>query len=451
MEIEKKKMEIPLSKEIQFILSRLQGEGQAYIVGGYLRDFLLGIEAKDCDFVTDLDYERVQELFQDYPILEIGKHFGILQVRIGEHSYEIAKMREDIGKPEQRREQEIAFTSFLEKDLERRDFTVNAFAYDGRVLYASKESWVDIQSKCLRFIRDPLQRMEEDPLRILRAFRFAATKGLEFDISASLLQQHRSLLEKISVERIREEWLAILCSKDLSSLKKMSHWGILSQIIPEWEASRGFDQKNSHHHLTVEEHSLRAVEASMPDKIVRLAVFFHDIAKPFCFSEDERGGHFYGHEAKSAEMAEKILRRMKFDEKTITRVKHLIQEHIYYRKEICEKYIKKLLLLFGEEDIYRFFQVIEADKIAHKPPYDFRTIDKMKCLLHDILSKEEPLRIEDLNISGFDLMKEFNRSGGKWVGELLDYLLEKVLEEPKRNEREELLSLSRNYVRERHC
>ena len=173
-------MEIKLNHNIEFILNLLKEEGQGYIVGGFVRDIFLGLNPKDCDFVTDIDYERLKEIFKKFKPKEMGKHFGIIQIKIDGIPYEIAKMREDIGIPLDRKIQKVEFTKNIYDDLKRRDFTINAIAYDGEKFYFGEKSKEDIENKVLRFVGDCTQRIKEDPLRILRYFRFLATKDLKY-------------------------------------------------------------------------------------------------------------------------------------------------------------------------------------------------------------------------------------------------------------------------------
>ena len=306
-----------LDRNIKLILDILQENGQGYIVGGYVRDVLLGLEPKDCDFVTDIEYEKLLNIFSEYSPKEIGKHFGIIQIIYNGKSYEIAKYRKDIGVPEDRKKQEVEFTNNIMEDLKRRDFTINAIAYDGKNFRYVEGAEEDLKNKTLRFVGDPIARIKEDPLRIMRFIRFLATKNLKSGFEIEKLKDYLYLLDKISMERIRDEFNKIILSKDIeNALSILEKSGVLEYIIPEWSATIGFDQKNSHHYLTVDEHIKKVVSLCDEDLELRIAALLHDIGKPQTFTLDSEGkGHFYNHEIESAKIAESILKRMKYSTK----------------------------------------------------------------------------------------------------------------------------------------
>ena len=337
-------MEIKLNHNIEFILNLLKEEGQGYIVGGFVRDIFLGLDPKDCDFVTDIEYERLKEIFKNFKPKEMGKHFGIIQIKIGGTPYEIAKMREDIGIPLDRKVQKVEFTKNIYDDLKRRDFTINAIAYDGEKFYFGEKSKEDIENKVLRFVGDCTQRIKEDPLRILRYFRFLATKDLKYFLETiDEIKKSKNLIQNLSAERIRDEFSKIITGKNAYKvLKLMSENKILEEIIPEWSKTIGFDQKNIHHIYTVDEHILKSLELTSRDLIIRLAVLFHDTGKPRCYTFGEDGqGHFYKHEKYSVEIAEKLMLNLKFSKIDTERVCKIIKYHSLYRQNIDEIFVKK--------------------------------------------------------------------------------------------------------------
>lgn len=437
-----------LDKNIKLILDILQKNGQGYIVGGFVRDTLLGIEPKDCDFVTDIEYDKLKEIFKEFSPIEIGKNFGIIQIKVDGITYEIAKMRQDKGIPENRKLQEIEFTKDIYEDLKRRDFTINAIAYDGKnFYYGDKNSQKDIEEQVLRFVGECKRRIEEDPLRILRYFRFLATKDLNYlDENFEEISNYRVGLKNLSSERIREEFNKIIMGKNgYEILKIMSTKKILETIIPEWKDTIGFNQRNIHHIYTVDNHILESIKGTDEDLIIRLALLFHDIGKPKCFSVSEDGqGHFYKHENISADMAKKIMKRLKYDNSTTERVENIIRYHIFYRVKKEDIFIKKMLNRLGEEDIYRYFKVLRADMKAHSQPYNLDKIERFEKITEEILSKRFPISIKDLKITGKDLI-ENGFEQGKIIGEILNYLLNKVLEYPEYNEQEKLLELAIEY------
>ena len=441
-------MEIKLNHNIEFILNLLKEEGQGYIVGGFVRDIFLGLNPKDCDFVTDIEYERLKEIFKNFKPKEMGKHFGIIQIKIGGTPYEIAKMREDIGIPLDRKVQKVEFTKNIYDDLKRRDFTINAIAYDGEKFYFGENSKEDIENKVLRFVGDCTQRIKEDPLRILRYFRFLATKDLKYFLETiDEIKKSKNLIQNLSAERIRDEFSKIITGKNAYKvLKLMSENKILEEIIPEWSKTIGFDQKNIHHIYTVDEHILKSLELTSRDLIIRLAVLFHDTGKPRCYTFGEDGqGHFYKHEKYSVEIAEKLMLNLKFSKIDTERVCKIIKYHSLYRQNIDEIFVKKMLNRFGEEDIYRYLEVVEADRRTHNNDVcNLEDLEQIKTILKKIQETKPPLSMKDLKISGKDLLK-VGVPKGKIIGEILDYLMEKVLEDENLNNYETLINLAINY------
>ena len=441
-------MEIKLNHNIEFILNLLKEEGQGYIVGGFVRDIFLGLNPKDCDFVTDIEYERLKEIFKKFKPKEMGKHFGIIQIKIGGIPYEIAKMREDIGIPLDRKVQKVEFTKNIYDDLKRRDFTINAIAYDGEKFYFGEKSKEDIENKILRFVGDCTQRIKEDPLRILRYFRFLATKDLKyFPETIDEIKKSKNLIQNLSAERIRDEFSKTITGKNAYKvLKLMSENKILEEIIPEWSKTIGFDQKNIHHIYTVDEHILKSLELTSRDLITRLAVLFHDIGKPRCYTFGEDGqGHFYKHEKYSVEIAEKLMLNLKFSKLDTERVCKIIRYHSLYRQNIDEIFVKKMLNRFGEEDLYRYLEVVEDDRRTHNNDIcNLEDLDQIKTILKKIQETKPPLSMKDLKISGKDLLK-VGVPKGKIIGEILDYLMEKVLEDENLNNYETLINLAINY------
>lgn len=438
---------INLFKDEKEILEILQKYGEGYIVGGYVRDSLLGIEPSDCDFVTNLDYSKLLEIFKDFSPKEIGKHFGIIQIIYNGKAYEIAKYRKDIGVPEDRKEQEIEFTNSIMKDLKRRDFTINAIAYDGKNFRYVEGAEEDLKNKTLRFVGDPIVRIKEDPLRIMRFIRFLATKNLESAFEIKKLKDYLYLLDKISMERIREEFNKIILSKDIeNALSILEKSGVLEYIIPEWRATIAFDQKNPHHYLTVDEHIKKVVSLCDEDLELRIAALLHDIGKPQTFTLDSEGkGHFYNHEIESAKIAERILKRMKYSTKVSDNIKNLVLYHLNTFKNSGRKYVKKLINEMGKDEVLKLFKMMEFDRIAHNPPHDFRSLNELKRLYNEIIEKEEAVSIKDLKISGKDII-ELGVSQGKEIGLVLKLIFERVLEDSSLNERKILIKLAKEII-----
>lgn len=436
---------IKLGENEKYILETIQKYGEGYIVGGYVRDSLLGLKPKDCDFVTNLSYEKLLEIFKEFHPKEIGKAFGIIQIKYKGTHYEIAKYRKDIGVPEDRREQEVEFTDNIMEDLKRRDFTINAVAFDGENYRYVEHAVEDIMNKNLRFVGEASERIKEDPLRVMRFIRFLVTKNLNNKNDIKQILPYIPLVKKLSMERMRDEFSKIITADDAhSAIELLEKTGILEYLIPEWTKTKKFNQRNPHHNLTLDEHIKKVVASIEGDIELRLAALLHDIGKPQTYTLKNGIGHFYGHEQESAVLAEKILLRMKYANKIVKNVTLLIANHLNNSKNSNKKYCKKLIEKIGYENMPKLFKLMEADRIAHKPPFDFTALDKLKIAYYEICNNNEPISIKDLVVNGNDMIA-LGITKGKYIGETLKYLLGKVLEDPANNDREILLNFAEQY------
>lgn len=436
---------IELGKNEKYILETIQKYGEGYIVGGYVRDSLLGLKPKDCDFVTNLSYEKLLEIFKEFHPKEIGKAFGIIQIKYKGTHYEIAKYRKDIGVPEDRREQEVEFTDNIMEDLKRRDFTINAVAFDGENYRYVEHAVEDIMNKNLRFVGESSERIKEDPLRVMRFIRFLVTKNLNNKNDIKQILPYIPLVKKLSMERMRDEFSKIITADDAhSAIELLEKTGILEYLIPEWTKTKKFNQRNPYHNLTLDEHIKKVVASIEGDIELRLAALLHDIGKPQTYTLKNGIGHFYGHEQESAVLAEKILLRMKYANKIVKNVTLLIANHLNNSKNSNKKYCKKLIEKIGYENMPKLFKLMEADRIAHKPPFDFTALDKLKIAYYEICNNNEPISIKDLVVNGNDMIV-LGITKGKDIGETLKYLLGKVLEDPANNDREILLNFAEQY------
>lgn len=250
------------------------------------------------------------------------------------------------------------------------------------------------------------------------------------------------------MEKFRNELIKALMSDNLyEEIYKMMD--LIKEYIPEWIETIGFNQHNKHHCYTVSDHILSSVECVLPDEITRLALFFHDIGKPKCFTMDEKGqGHFYRHEIISADMTKEIMERLEFDEETTERVYKLVRYHLFYRSEIDENYVRKMMNRLGE-DMIKFFKVIEADKIAHNPPYDFDGIDKMKKIYYELVKESQLKEREKLKISGKDLIEMLKFEKNNLLEETMKFLKLKVQNNPEYNYKEKLIDLAYNFRNEK--
>lgn len=436
---------IELGENEKYILETIQKYGEGYIVGGYVRDSLLGLKPKDCDFVTNLSYEKLLEIFKEFHPKEIGKAFGIIQIKYKGTHYEIAKYRKDIGVPEDRREQEVEFTDNIMEDLKRRDFTINAVAFDGENYRYVEHAVEDIMNKNLRFVGEASERIKEDPLRVMRFIRFLVIKNLNNKNDIKQILPYIPLVKKLSMERMRDEFSKIITADDAySAIELLEKTGILEYLIPEWTKTKKFNQRNPHHNLTLDEHIKKVVASIEGDIELRLAALLHDIGKPQTYTLKNGIGHFYGHEQESAVLAEKILLRMKYANKIVKNVTLLIANHLNNSKNSNKKYCKKLIEKIGYENMPKLFKLMEADRIAHKPPFDFTALDKLKIAYYEICNNNEPISIKDLVVNGNDMIA-LGITKGKDIGETLKYLLGKVLEDPANNDRKILLNFAEQY------
>ena len=419
-----------LNNDVEFILDILNKNGEGYIVGGSVRDILLEVSPKDYDFTTNIAYSTLKELFKDYNPKEIGKHFGILMIKINGIHYEIAKFRKDIGILNGRHPESVKFVDEIAEDLKRRDFTINAMAYsrkNGLIDLYNGSS--DIKNKLIRFVGDPSLRIKEDALRILRAVRFVSALGFDLETETKkAILKNKLQLKKISKERIREEFSKILLSDYVDKgLLLMKELGILEIIIPEIEMLYEFNQNNPHHHKDVFAHTVSVVKNTQKDLLTRITALFHDIGKPNTHSIDKNGiSHYYGHENNSAEIASAALRRLKFPNDFIRDVDVLIRNHMIIFEKPGAKAIKKFICKVGIENLDKIFDHFYADMSSKKPPVDYSLIDSLKSKVDEIIDKNENIEKQDLEINGNDMLAL--KIQQKQISKIKNEIYEKVLD-----------------------
>ena len=425
------------------ILNKLNKYGKGYIVGGAIRDILLGLKPKDVDFATNLPYETLKTLFSEYTSKETGKSFGVLRIRINDIDYEIAKFREDIyGK-----EEKVTFVDEIKNDLVRRDFSINAMAYnetEGIIdLYNGQK---DIENKVINFVRNAEERIIEDPLRTLRAFRFMSK--LNFSLSKNTIEaikNQKSLLKNIPEEGITIEFSKLLLGENIkNTLILMKDTGVLELIIPEIKATYNFNQCNPHHNLDLFSHIINVVSRVPADLELRYSALLHDIAKPIVQTFDEKGiAHYKTHEIVGADMARDILTRMKLPVKLINTVVEIIKKHMILYKDVTDKKFNKLLSEMGYNNLWRLIEHSIADN-SSKNNEVVSTENDFHERLKRAVEKQMQVTVNDLAINGNDLIKlGFN---GKEIGEIKKELLDKYLSEEIQNKKEEML----NYVKEKY-
>ena len=424
-----------LNDDVEFILDILNKNGEGYIVGGSVRDILLGVQPKDYDFTTNIAYSTLKELFKDYNPKEIGKHFGILMIKINGVHYEIAKFRKDIGILNGRYPESIKFVNEIAEDLKRRDFTINAMAYSRKNgLIDLYNGSTDIANKLIRFVGDPGLRIKEDALRILRAVRFVSVLGFDLEKETKkAIFKSRMQLKKFS-----KILLSDYVDKGLFLMKEL---GILEIIIPEIEMLYEFNQNNPHHHKDVFAHTVSVVKNTKKDLLTRVTALFHDIGKPNTHSIDKNGiSHYYGHENNSAEIASFALRRLKFPNDFIRDADVLIRNHMLIFEKPGTKTIKKFICKVGIENLDKMFDHFYADMSSKKPPVDYSLINSLKSKVDEIIDNNENIEKQDLEINGNDMLAL--KIPQKQISKIKNEIYEKVLDGDLENNKKDIV----NYI-----
>ncbi|MDO5725027.1 MAG: HD domain-containing protein [Tissierellia bacterium] len=437
-----------IPKEIDYILKRLEENNfLGYIVGGSVRDILMGKEPEDYDLTTDASPNEMKEIFNDYKIVDTGIEFGTLILIKTNVRVEITTFRTEGSYSDGRRPDWVKFVDDLELDLSRRDFTINAIAMDrNRKIYDPFGGKYDIENEIIRAVGDPKKRFKEDYLRILRGIRFKSK--LNFTIEENTLIAMKDLahgLKYISAERIQSEFNKIMLSEIPSrGIYLMEEIGALEIIMPEIMPTVGFDQMTPYHQKTLFDHMLCVVDNCPPKLHLRLAALMHDISKPDLLTIGEDGkGHFYGHEIEGAKLSREILKRLKYSKKTINEVDSLIYNHMKAHEVMKKKAVKRLIAKVGEEYIFDLLDLMIADRICTTDERDIEFLIERKNLAYEILNSNESYSISTLAINGNDI-KALGFEEGKIIGEILNYLNDLVLEDEKLNEKEKLIEIIRD-------
>ena len=440
-------MKIQIPNQVKILLDQLEGCGyKAYIVGGCVRDSILARTPNDWDICTSATPHQMLKVFQDFKVVETGWKHGTITVILENKHYEITTLRVDGDYSDNRRPDYVKFTKDIIEDLSRRDFTINAMAYNDREGMIDPFGGVnDLAGGIIKCVGVADERFQEDGLRILRAIRFATQLNFTLDKETYIsICNNNHLLENISAERIREEFNKILLTKTPSSgLILLLDVGILEIIIPELMDSVNFDQHNPHHTKNVFDHTLCVLDNIESKLELRLAALLHDIGKPNTFKLDDEGiGHFYGHHKVSAIMCREIMSRLRYSNKEIEYVSALIDHHMIWYEKINATIAKRFINKIGKDKLEDFFKLLIADRMATKPSYDLEDIYKLKLECEKVLSEQQPLSIKDLEVNGYHLM-EIGIPQGQEVGKMLNSLLKVVLEYPSMNNKEKLLKLAR--------
>ncbi|MEN6325360.1 MAG: hypothetical protein ABFD18_03995 [Syntrophomonas sp.] len=432
-------MKIEMPDNVKLILNLLQAEGyQAFVYGACIRDSLLGIKPINWDICTNALPPEVILLFDDrngFTAIPVVRDYSTVSLIYQGESYRVSTFRTS----EERR-----FSDDIQDELKHQDFTLNSIAFnekDGLIDPLGGVS--DIGNRIIRCAGDPLEKIIEDQSRILRAVRFEAQLGFAMD--DSLLQVIISLKDRINFDnsaKVCNELTQILLTEKPSlSIRSFLKLELLKHLIPELIPAIGFDIRSSFHDKDVFEHTLVVLDFTKPNLSLRLAALFHDIDKPNCLSIDANAeGHCYGHANSSSQVALDVMTRLHFDQKTINSAVALIREHMNNYESISELSLKRLMRRVGPENLDNLFELqladIQGSALSGRDSVWIRTI-RNKCF--EVLSRREPLTTHDLAVSGYDLMSLY--PSGKEIGEALEYLLDKVIDDPSLNETSQLMAL----------
>ena len=436
---------------VQTALDTLNAAGfEAFVVGGCVRDALRGAAPHDWDCTTNAKPDEICACFRDYHVIETGLQHGTVTVVIEHMPIEITTYRIDGVYADHRRPDSVTFTDSLTDDLARRDFTVNAMAFHPQKgLIDPFHGADDLKRGVIACVGNPRDRFDEDGLRILRAMRFSSV--LDFQIApetADAVHAQKELLHHISAERIDTELTKLLCG--IGAERVLTEFSdVLFTVLPELEPMHGFDQKNPHHDYDVYTHTLKAVAAVPPEPVLRWAALLHDSGKPHCFTEDERGGHFYGHAVISKEIARRALHAMKCDRKRLDRVLLLIERHDTVWNG-TDKQLKRTVRLIGFDAAYQLILLHKADVNAQAECYRAERIAAADGLLErlDALKAADAcMSLKKLAVTGGDLLA-LGIPQGREIGVRLNQLLEQVMDGALPNERETLLAYLSDRLKE---
>lgn len=437
-----KKIQIKIPPEAGRILRILEDNGyEAFVVGGCVRDSLLGKTPHDWDITTSALPGQVKALFRR--TIDTGLKHGTVTIPVGKDQYEVTTYRIDGEYLDGRHPSGVTFTSNLREDLLRRDFTINAMAYsESAGLQDYFDGLKDLEQGVIRAVGDPQKRFEEDALRIMRAVRFAAQLGYEVEAGTlSAMKRLAPTLARISAERIASELEKTLVSPHPEKIIMAYQCGITAVVLPEFDRCMETDQHNPHHIYTVGEHSVRAMRLIRPDRVLRTAMLMHDFGKPACKTTDSNGvDHFHGHPDVSAQIAEQVLRRLKLDNETRREVVQLIRYHDF-RPGLTKASVRRAVTRIGGDLFSSYLEVQEADVLAqsaYRRSEKLGYLEDLRSLYAGILEEKDCLSLKNLAVNGNDLIKA-GMTEGKEIGRVLRTMLEDVLEEPAHNEKSFLM------------
>jgi len=406
---------------------------KAFIVGGAIRNSMLGCQVKDWDVATDATPDKIRELFPEMTRFNL-KHGTVTLVSEGRH-FEVTTFRGTEG-----------FSSSIEEDLAHRDLTFNAMAYNisNKRIIDPFGGKADISKKVVRAVLNPSERFQEDPLRMMRVIRFSLELG--YAIEPETLMAIKSMAQAIDIvakERVRDELLKILMARRPSAgFHLMRKSGLLKGILPE--LMEGYRKRqNNYHKYTIYRHTMETVDFIKGDPVLRLSALLHDIAKPRVRKKINGRWRFFGHATASAELTKEIMMRLKFSNDRNTRVTHLIAHHMFdYKQELSDKAVRHFIKRIGEDNVDDLIALRKADNLAHGWGRDFeKDIEKFENRIDSQIKKSHPFTITDLAVNGHDVMNELSLQPGPRVGRILNQLLEEVIEKPEYNRKDKLVEI----------
>lgn len=440
-----KRINVEVPAPVNYIIQELEKCGhEAYMVGGCVRDSVLGRKPHDYDICTSATPDEILKAFPDEEIIPTGLQHGTVTILINKEPFEVTTYRIDGDYSDNRRPDNVTFTKNLVEDLRRRDFTINAMAYNPKTgLIDPFNGMEDIKYKKIRCVGSAEDRFNEDALRILRAIRFEAQLGFA-GLPETMFEIERQYdrLKNISIERINSEFCKIVASEQFC-VELVLYPNVFSLFIPELKDLIGFQQNNPYHAYDVFNHTVHAIEkCESDDLVVRLAVFFHDFGKPHSYQDGEDGiRHFKGHGKVSAEITDSIMKRLRFDNET----RNNVVELVYYHDatfEVGNKYVKRWLNKIGEKQFRRLLEIRKADIKGQKPDYEESQIEKVnniENILEEILSEKSCFSLKDLAVNGNDVKEVMKLKEGKDIGYWLNEILKRVIDGELENNKYDLV------------
>ncbi len=442
------RMRMILPENVKNIIETLEANGyEAYAVGGCVRDTLLSRMPEDWDVTTSAKPEEVKALFPH--TIDTGIQHGTVTVMMNHVGYEVTTYRIDGEYEDARHPKEVTFTSNLIEDLKRRDFTINAMAYNDRTGLVDEFGGMgDLERGIIRCVGNPMDRFSEDALRMLRAVRFAAQLGFSIEEGTKeAIRKKASTIAKVSVERIAVELVKMISSNHPEEIKTAYELGLTGVFMPEFDVAMRTGQHNIHHMYTVGEHIIVSMQHVRPEKNIRLIMLFHDMAKPIVKTTDEEGvDHFRGHTQGGADMAKRILRRLKFDNATIEFVALMVKHHD--DRPETPKGIRRMFSAIGLENVPMMLEIKRADLLAqstYQREEKLALVDSFEEAYRECVANNSCLQKKDMSVSGSDLIA-MGMKPGKEMGQIIDRLFEAVIENPQMNEREKLLELAHKLI-----